>query len=107
MNLTYAGKDNENNSDIFHFLADGNRPVLQIVVDSQDRMWIGPVKCLGWEMQLTKGTVHRHPTDEADEILANAMNLPVTDICMDAVVNYIVPRIATMMARVYCPKVDA
>jgi hypothetical protein len=103
--LEYVGKG-ENNSDIFHCIADGNRPVLEIAVDVQDNIWIGRVGVSGFQMQMTKGKIHRHPLDESDEILSQALiGEPPTDVCVDSIAQYIVPRIATMMARVYCPKV--
>lgn len=107
MNLTYVGKG-ENDVDLFHFLADGDRPVLTICVAHDDTIWVGPVDCKNWDLQKTKGVIHRHPLDESDEILSQAiLGVPATNVCSGAIAQYILPRIATMMARVYCPKVDA
>ena len=108
MNLTYVGKD-ESDNDLFHYLADGNRPVMVIAVQPHnDSVWIGPVDAKGWQMQKTKGVVHRHPLDESDEILSQAiLGVSATDVCVGSIMQYILPRIATMMARVYCPQVKA
>ena len=105
-NITYVGKG-ENAADLFHCIADGNRPVMTIAVDIHDCIWIGPVNAKPSQMQKTKGVVHRHPLDESDEILSQAiLGVPATDVCSGSIAQYIVPRTATMMARVYCPQVS-
>lgn len=102
--------------DEFHLMADGNsdgsdrRPVLGIYVDTDDRIWISGVSD-ALNFQSTNGTVHRHDMDEiaaADPEMATMMDLcgaVHNGICMGALAAYVVPRVATLMARVYVPKV--
>lgn len=103
--ITYVGKSEGESFDLFHYLADGNRPVLEILVDSDDKIWIAAVPTeygplLATLPQQTKGEAHRH----TDEQLAQAIGFEnATTICIGAIAAYVVPRIATLMARVYCP----
>lgn len=84
---------------VFHFLADGNRPVLEIYVDeSTDTDAKLPILINGVgkgpdDIQQTKGTTHADVSGDK------------TRICMNCLAKYIVPRIATLMARVYVPAV--
>lgn len=104
--ITYAGKSEGDYFDLFHLMADGSsdgenrRPVLEILISPDDKIWIAGVDGYGVMVpQETNGKVHRH-TDEEFE----AKGIDTEYVCLGAVAGYIVPRIATMMARVYCPK---
>lgn len=92
MDVTYVGKSEGDYFDLFHFLADGDRPVLEVLVDPYDQIWICGVTGLSIP-QVTLGKTHRHSIVDGVE--------PV--ICLKSVATYVVPRIATLMARVYCP----
>lgn len=92
MDLTYVGKSDGDYFELFHFLADGNRPVLEVLVAPDDIIWVSGVH--GMMMpQSTKGKAHRHAPAEGLE--------PV--ICLKSLALYVAPRIATLMGRVYCP----
>jgi hypothetical protein len=100
MDITYVRQDG--NFEVFHYLADGNRPVLNILVDTLDQIWIAavepPLNYVTNTPQLTKGVAHRH----TDEVL-QTMGVTLETVCLQSIAAYIVPRIGTMMARVYCP----
>lgn len=103
--------------DEFHLMADGNsdgsdrRPVLEIYVAQDNKIWIAGVE-KPETFQATNGTVHRHDMDEiaaVDPEMATMMDLcgaVHNGICMGALTAYVIPRIATLMARVYVPKVS-
>jgi hypothetical protein len=104
--ITYVGKSDGDYFDMFHYLADDQsekrdgsqrRPVMEILVDPTDSIWVCGVNGLSIP-QPTKGTVHRH-TDEQFE----AAGIDASYVCLGSVAAYVVPRIATLMARVYCP----
>lgn len=100
MDITYVGTSGGGSFELYHFLADGNRPVLEILVDRDDKIWICKI---GEDMpQVTKGEVHRHLNEELAPVIGveNA-----TEVCLGSIAAYVVPRIATLMARVYCPRV--
>lgn len=108
--ITYVGKSDGDYFELFHLLADGTngenrRPVLEIAVSPDDKIWVAGVGGYGVGVpQETKGVVHRHK-DEGFEDLG----IDTEHVCLGSVMAYVVPRVATLMARVYCPatsKVD-
>jgi len=99
MDITYVGRSEGDYFDLYHFLADGQRPVLEILIDPANAIWVAGVTGLSVP-QVTKGQVHRH-TDE--ELAAAIGEDNATTICLGSIAAYVVPRIATLMARVYCP----
>lgn len=117
--LHYAGESDGGSFHLFHYLADGksdgtdSRPVLEVLVDSDDRIWVAGIATddaplLVTLPQRTNGSVHRHPLGELDDETAVMLNVtgsvePVSGICVSSVYAYVYPRIATLMARVYCP----
>ena len=104
--ITYVGKSDGDYFDLYHLLADGDsngqnrRPVMEILIDPFDQIWVCGVNGLSIP-QVTKGKVHRHTDHELAEAIGDDN---ATEICLGAVVNYVHPRIATLMARVYCPQ---
>lgn len=99
MDLTYVGMSDEGYEQ-FHLLADGNRPVLNVMIDATDAIWVSALDD-GVAInvpQRTKGVVHRH-TDAYLE----AEGIDSSHVCLGAVASYVVPRAVTLMARVYCP----
>jgi hypothetical protein len=109
--ITYAGKSEGDAFDLYHLMADGDsdgqnrRPVLEILVDSDDHIWVAAIPTVYGPLlatlpQQTKGKVHRH-TDH--ELAAAIGEDNATEICLGAVAAYVLPRVATLMARVYCP----
>jgi hypothetical protein len=99
--IMYVGKSEGDYFELFHYLADGNRPVLEILINPDNEIWVAGVSGFGVGIpQLTKGTVHRHK----DEQLEDA-GIDTEHVCLRAIASYVVPRIATLMARVYCPNV--
>lgn len=97
MDITYVGKSDGDYFELFHFLADGGRPVLEILVDPEDKIWISGVTGLTIP-QVTNGEVHRHKDDEFE-----AVGIDTQHVCLGAIAAYVVPRVATLMARVYVP----
>lgn len=104
--ITYVGKSEGDYFDLFHLLADGDangdnrRPVLEILVSPDDKIWIAGVDGHGNGIpQETNGEVHRHTDDQLE-----AAGIDTQYVCLGAVASYVVPRIATLMGRVYCPK---
>lgn len=93
----------------FHFIADGGRPVLEIYVDAKPGDLFLPIRinAVGAPpdaAQATKGmTVMAHIVTSEDGDTPDGI-LSVPD--MEPIASYIVPRIATMMARVYVPTSD-
>lgn len=110
--LAYVGENA--GSHLFHFLADGDRPVLEIYVDVKDitdmtadlPIYINGVGRPLDDRQITKGlarlTMVESPAD-ADGIPTGIMIVPDPRL----VAIYVVERIHTLMARVYVPKTDA
>lgn len=99
MDITYVGKSNGDYFDLFHYLSDGNRPVMEILVSPDNVIWIAGTCGYGVGVpQETKGRVHRHTDDELE-----AAGIDTAYVCLGAIAAYVVPRIATLMARVYCP----
>lgn len=99
MNIKHAGQVNGRHR--FDVLADGNRPVLEVFVnestDEDARLPIF-VKGVGKgldDLQATKGTTHA--VVKIDESGAQVW------ICVNCMVRYLVPRLVTLMARVYVP----
>jgi hypothetical protein len=94
MNMQYVGE----NAGMFkiYFLADGDRPVLEISVMKTDgSVKVGRVDGPLDDILATKGMTHI-----VDVITENgASKLP----CMNCLAVYVVPRIVTLMARVYAP----
>lgn len=91
----------------FYCLADGDRPVLAVYVDD--------VPGAGDELPILIGHVNGDPsTIQETKGTARADVVPVTDavgdvigldrrVCLKSIAAYVVPRTATMMARVYVP----
>lgn len=109
--LAYVGENA--GSHLFHFLADGDRPVLEIYVDVKDTtdmdaelpIYINGVGKPLDDRQATKGVTKlamiESPAD-ADGIPSGIMVIP--DLRFVAI--YVVERIHTLMARVYVPKAE-
>jgi hypothetical protein len=90
---------------LFRCLADGDRPVLDVIVIETPGTKEMPIliKAVGASRNLaqeTKGITHGEPVMAVKNGLDGLMIVP----CIKCIVNYIVPRTATMMARVYVPK---
>ena len=102
MDLTYVGKADKGEFERYHLLADGDRPVLEVLIDSSDAIWIAATDTtfVSALPQQTKGVVHRH-TDANLE----AIGIDTELVCLGAIAAYVVPRAVTLMARVYCPAV--
>jgi hypothetical protein len=97
MDITYVGKSEGSYFDLFHYLADGNRPVLELLVCPENKIWIAATTGLSVPQE-TKGVVHRHKDEELE-----AAGVDTEYICHGSIAAYVVPRIGTLMARVYCP----
>jgi hypothetical protein len=97
VDITYVGKSEGDYFDLFHFMADGDRPVLEILVSPDNKIWVAGMTGLSIPQE-TKGTVHRHKDDEFE-----AVGIDTEHVCLGSIAGYVVPRIATLMARVYCP----
>lgn len=98
--ITYVGASEGDYFELFHLLSDGDRPVMEILVDPYDRIWIAGVEGYGVAVpQLTDGTIHRHADEELE-----THGINTRFICLGAVMAYVVPRAAELMARVYCPR---
>lgn len=99
MNIKHAGQVNGRHQ--FNILADGNRPVLEIFVDeSADEGAKLPIFVKGVgkgldDLQATKGLTHA--AVKVDESGVQVW------ICANCIVRYVLPRIVTLMARVYLP----
>jgi len=88
----------------FHMLADGNRPVLAMFVNENDPelvIWVGDprlahlIKETWTGAQQTLGRAHTHPKIDESGV--------TTIVCIGSIASYVLPRIATLMARVYLP----
>lgn len=88
---------------VYNYMCDGNRPVLRILVHTETlQIWVAAydTSFVSAMPQKTNGIAHTH----VDEDLAAEIGLEnATIICMGSVASYVVPRIGTLMARVYCP----
>jgi hypothetical protein len=106
--LAYVGEIDGRHK--FHFLADDNRPVLEVYVDLANSkpgveempIYINGVNHPTERMQITKGVTRLVPiaSEDLDGIPQGVTIVPDPEL----IVKYIVPRTATMMARVYVPK---
>lgn len=108
--LAYVGENS--GSHLFHFLADGDRPVLEIYVDVKDTtdfeaelpIYINGVGRPLDDRQVTKGvtklTMVEGPATGDTEVPDGVMIVPDPRF----VALYVVERIHTLMARVYVPK---
>lgn len=92
MDITYVGKSEGDYFDLYHLLSDGDRPVLEVLVDPDNAIWVCGMNGLSVP-QVTNGKAHRHEIAPGLEPM----------ICLKSVAQYIVPRGVTMMARVYFP----
>lgn len=101
MDITYVGKSNGDYFEVFHYLADGDRPVMEILVCPDDKIWISATNGLSIPQE-TKGAVHRHVDEQLE-----AAGIDTEYVCLGAIAAYVVPRIGTLMARVYCPQQHA
>lgn len=100
-------------SHLFHFLADGDRPVLEIYVDVKDLtdfntdlpIYINGVGRPLDDRQITKGitrlTMVEGPED-SDGLPSGVQIVPDPRL----VAVYVIERIHTLMARVYVPKAE-
>jgi hypothetical protein len=100
VDLTYEGKSAKGEFELFHLLSDGNRPVLELLVDGEDAIWVAPVDTtlVSGVPQKTKGVVHRHTDADLE-----ASGIDSAHVCLGALAAYVIPRATTLMARVYCP----
>lgn len=104
--ITYVGRSEGDYFELFHLMADGEtgtglyrRPVLEILVDPTNSIWIAGVGGYGVLVpQITDGRAHRHQDEEFE-----ALGIDTNHVCLGSIVAYIIPRVATFMARVYCP----
>lgn len=81
------------------FYADGDRPILKVFVDENDdlhQIYVQAVNAPKSEAQPTKGVAKfvSHVSETGVQLLLDPKS----------VINYVVPRIVTLMARVYVPK---
>lgn len=105
--ITYVGKSEGGYFDLFHMLADGDdsdgsnrRPVLEILVSPDDRIWIAGVGGYGVAVpRETGGVAHRHRDEDLE-----AAGIDTEYVCLGAVMAYVIPRVASLMARAYCPR---
>ena len=89
----------------FHMLADGNRPVLDVYVAdmiNQEKMPI-LINRHGAPFADTLKTLGETHADVQLTVVDGQEGLTRT-MCEACIVTYIVPRTATMMARVYLPQ---
>lgn len=108
MNITYVGANGSDH--LFHFLADGDRPVLEIYVDenaasNSDKPNL-PIRINGVghpldNVQVTKGLTHAEPV----HAVKDGQDGIELHICVGCLASYVLPRIVTLMARVYVPTV--
>ena len=94
---------------IFHIMADGDRPILEIHVDATPGAETLPIliNAVGAPVenaQRTKGltVIDSIPSTDSDGMPTGMTAIPN----VMGIASYIVPRIHTMMARVYVPKVN-
>lgn len=106
--ITYVGKSEGDYFDLFHLLADGTdestrRPVMEICISPDNEIYVSGVNGYGVLVpMLTKGKVHRHTDAELEQA-----GIDTEYVCLGSVMAYVKPRIATLMARVYCPNVHS
>lgn len=108
--LAYVGEKNAG-THLFHFLADGDRPVLEIYVDVKNTtdmdaelpIYINGVGKPMSDRQITKGltrlTIIESGTSDT-EVPSGIMIIPD----MRYIAIYVIERVHTLMARVYVPK---
>jgi hypothetical protein len=89
----------------FHYLDDGLRPIMEILVDWKGNIWVAGIDTEITHDSvlpvLTKGMTHRH----VDDALAKELGEEnASEVCRDGLITYVLPRIATLMARCYVPK---
>lgn len=104
MDLVHVGKNG--NDHLIHFTGDGDRPLLEIYVEEKPNDIDAklPIRINGVghpldNVQVTAGL--SHVTVSADE------NGVTKSVCLNCIATYVVPRIHTLMGRVYVPKVTA
>lgn len=94
----------------FHCLADGGRPVLVVYVDDvpgaseQLPILIGAVGADPSSAQSTLGVTHadvKPITDPSGDVIGVERR-----VCVKHIARYVVPRTATLMARIYVPKIN-
>lgn len=97
-----------NGSDhLFHLIADGGRPVLEIYVDENDPTYVIRINAVGASLdniQSTKG--HTHTDLQYTEDVNGIPDGVKPFICIACIGTYVIGRIPTLMARVYLPKVN-
>lgn len=98
MDVTYVGKSEGDYFELFHYLADGDRPVLEILVDPESRVWIAGVTGLSIPQDTGK-KVHRHRDEELE-----AHGIDTEHVCTGGITIITALNIVDWMARVYCPK---
>lgn len=102
IDVTYVGESDGDYFSLYHMLADGGRPVMEILVDPDDQIWICGTTGLSIPQQ-TVGTAHRHRDDDLAPIIGE---VNATTICLGSIMAYVRPRALDLMARVYCPVND-
>lgn len=99
MDIKHVSKNGARHT--FHYLADGDRPVLVIYVDESPEadaklpILINGVGKGPDDIQQTKGVTHAAVQVSEDGAKPY--------ICINCLARYVVPRIGTLMARVYVP----
>lgn len=105
----------------FRLVTDGGtRPAMEILVDNDDSIYVAPIVhdnvIPGDCLLQTKGKVHRHdpdqpiadetgnPMGEFEQIVIKNHALSPTGVCMSSIYSYVMPRVATLMARCYAPQ---
>lgn len=105
----------------FRLVTDGGtRPAMEILVDSDNSIYVAPIVhdnlVPGTCVLQTKGKVHRHDSDQPilaedgtpapdfEQIIIKNHVLSPTGVCMSSIYSYVMPRVATLMARCYAPQ---
>jgi hypothetical protein len=98
VDITYVGKSDGDYFDLFHVIVDG-RPVMEILVCPENTVWVAGVSGFGVAVpQQTAGVVHRHRDEWFEQ-----NGIDSEHVCLGSIRAFVVPRIASLMARVYCP----
>lgn len=95
--ITYVGQSEGNYFTLYHYLADGGRPVMEILVDPDNEIWIAGVTGLSIP-QRTGFHVHRHRDHELEEF-----GIDTEHICIGSLNVVTSLHIIDFMARVYAP----
>lgn len=95
--ITYVGRSEGDYFDLFHYIADGDRPVMELLVDPDCNIWIAGVTGLSIP-QDTGFRVHRHRDPELEE-----HGIDTEHVCMASLVVRTELNIIDWLARVYVP----